>query len=608
MNFHNIIARVKIFLDEAASDREILRRYLFGVVLAVSCLTALWMGLGGQDSFSSAKRLWPIRWMMLGWCALHIPLYLVSRGRFYQAAYSIYSYAVIVILTVLYQTSNADPILKVTTQMTQNYTVLFVSMLLLPVWRFLAFTSMVCGVSLVWVFINNKTLYPAHGNEAATAVMLIVGAMWIISVLTAVLWEAYYRQTAKAHADISAFNTRLREDVEKQAIVIRKHQENISQMQKMEAIGLLAGGIAHDFNNKLTIVRGFGELISGKVEPGSALAGWARNILDAAGDAGLMTRQLLSFSRREMIAPRSVSLNTAVEVRREVLKRLLGEHIGLTVTLDPALGNCLFDPSQLEEVIVNLVLNARDAIGNGGQLEIRTENVLLDAVFADAHPDAKPGLHVCLTVKDSGCGMSADTMSHLFEPFFTTKPKGKGTGLGLATVYGTVKQNGGLIDVESRLGEGSSFRIYLPRVAEEISPETVWTKPELARISGKTILVVEDEARLLELIREVLSSAGYRIITAGGPREAILKSREEGGEIHLLLSDVVMADGGAGRTVAEISAQRPGITVLYMSGYADETVAAHGILDQDKNFLRKPFKPSDLLEKVGSILSKPAAG
>ena len=599
--------RLNRLMNAAASDRDNLRHIIFTVVIIFSALASLFIVFGGQDTFSSPVRLWPIRWMMLGWAMLHIPFYLFSRGRHSQSAYLAYSCGAFVILSVLYQTSNALLIVSITTEISQVHTLLFLSLLLLPIRLFIIFSSAVCFISLSWIQMMSGSLDRVHGREASTAISFIVVAMWFITSLAAILLESYYRQITRAHAELHGLNKRLRKDVEAQSGLIQKHQENTAEMQKMNAIGLLAGGIAHDFNNKLTIVRGFGELISDKAEPGSEMSGWIRNILAASGEASIMTRQLLSFSRREMINPRSVNLNTAVETRCEVFRHLLGENIRLIVALEPELGNCMFDPGQLEEVIVNLIINARDAMGNGGQLEIRTENIALMQEFVEMHPDAKPGPHVCLTVKDTGSGMTPEILSHLFEPFFTTKPKGKGTGLGLATVYGTVKQNGGLIDVESRLGEGSSFRIYLPQVAEVVFKEELKPKPFISRNASATILVVEDEIHLLELIREVLSKAGFRVITARGPHEAILKSREEKGDIHLVLSDVIMAEGGAGRTVLEISAHRPGIPVLYMSGYADETIAAHGILDREKNFLRKPFTPTDLLEKIGDILSKSTA-
>lgn len=606
MKMKDAVARLKLRLRLVTVDREGLRRIIFTMVLALSAVASLFIWFGGQDSFSSPARLWPVRWMMLAWTVMHFPLYLLSRGRHSQAAYLGFCGGSFAVLSVLYQTSNAGPVVNISTEIAQIHSLLFLAMLLFPMRRYLAFSSLICCLFIAWIASRSGHLDQVHGNEAAIALGFIVVAMWLIAALASVLLETYYQQIARAHGELSAFNARLRDEVEMQAGLIRKQQENLTQIQKMEAIGLLAGGIAHDFNNKLTIVRGFGELISENVKVDSPVAGWIRSILEAAGDAGLMTRQLLSFSRREMIAPRSINLNARVEARREVFKRLLGEHIVLAVIPEPALGNCLFDPGQLEEVLVNLVLNARDALGNGGRLEIRTENVLLDGEFIALHPDALTGPHVSLEVRDTGSGMTQETLSHLFEPFFTTKPTGKGTGLGLATVYGIVKQNGGSIYAESRIGQGSSFRIFLPRVAAEAVAADVKIKPEIGRACSGTILVVEDEVRLLELVRVVLTNAGYRVMTAGGPYEAILKSRNDGGEINLLLCDVIMPDGGAGRTVAEISAQRPGIPVLYMSGYADETISAHGIIDRKKNFLRKPFSASDLLEKVGSVIVKSA--
>ena len=385
-------------------------------------------------------------------------------------------------------------------------------------------------------------------------------------------------------------------------------EEQLRQAQKMEAVGRLAGGIAHDFNNLLMVIQGYSDLMVERLPSGDPLHRNAEQIQMAAQRASSLTRQLLAFSRKQMLAPKILNVQTVVADMEKILRRLIGEDIQLETSSAPDLGLVKADRSQIEQVILNLAVNARDAMPQGGRLTIETANVELDASYS--HPPAvlSPGKYVMLAVTDNGCGMDAETQAHVFEPFFTTKEKGKGTGLGLATVYGVVKQSGGYVWVYSEPGRGTSFKIYLPRIEEKVVPGARDGKIDArpAERGSETILLVEDEKGVRELAREYLTSTGYTVIEAEDGHTALELAAMHVGPVHLLLTDVVMP-GISGRELAERVGQiRPGIKILYMSGYTDQAVVHHGILENDAVLLQKPFTLITLAAKLREILAVPA--
>lgn len=384
----------------------------------------------------------------------------------------------------------------------------------------------------------------------------------------------------------------------------RKLEEQFRQAQKMEAIGHLAGGVAHDFNNLLTVINGYTEHLLGALPAEDK----SRDILLEIGKAGdraaSLTRQLLAFSRKQVLASQVLDLNVLVHEAEKMLRRLIGEDITLAVTLAPNLGAVKADPGQIEQMILNLVVNARDAMPLGGRLSIETKNVELDAAYTKLLSLGAVGPHVLITVRDTGCGMDDTTRGRLFEPFFTTKEVGKGTGLGLATVYGIVKQSGGHIEVESELGQGSTFSIYLPRV-NQAAPVKAAPDPQHLPKGTETILMVEDEDIVRSLVGMILQSKGYSVLQARNGEEALRLLDEQGHEnIHLLLTDLIMPKMG-GRQLAElVMARRPNIKVLYVSGYTDDAVIQHGVLGPDMAFLQKPFTPIVLARKVREVLDQ----
>ena len=379
-------------------------------------------------------------------------------------------------------------------------------------------------------------------------------------------------------------------------------EEQLRQAQKMEAVGRLAGGIAHDFNNLLTAILGYSELMEDQLPDDKDLRSSLHEIHRAGERAAALTRQLLAFSRKQVMRPRTLDLNAVVPEMEKLLQRLIGEDVTLTTLLGRDLDCVNADPGQLEQVIMNLAVNARDAMPEGGTLTITTENAILDAGFVAAHPGARAGEYAVLTVSDSGTGMSEEVRRHLFEPFFTTKEQGKGTGLGLATAYGIVKQSDGYISVESEPGRGSSFRLYFPRVAGV--PESATTGARLAVTSDgiETILLVEDEVGVRRLSRTILETQGYTVLEAASGEEALAVARAHRGEIHLVATDVVMP-GMSGRMLWDrLLPLRPNARVLFISGYTDDAVVRHGVHESGIAFLEKPFTPHTLAEKVREAL------
>ena len=386
----------------------------------------------------------------------------------------------------------------------------------------------------------------------------------------------------------------------------RRLEEHLRQAQKMEAIGQLAGGIAHDFNNLLTTIQGYSELLLRDLSAGDPRQQYVAEIARAGERAATLTHQLLTFSRKEFPQPRVLNLNSIVRSMGEMLRRLIGEDIELVMQTDPALGAVQADPGQIEQVIMNLAVNARDAMAQGGRLTITTANVLLDEASAGRHAGLQPGPYIRLTVTDTGSGMAPETLSHIFEPFFTTKDVGKGTGLGLSTVYGVVSQSGGSIWVDSALGQGSSFTIYLPRVAAAPNACTVTPPFQEVLYGTETILVVEDESPVRQFAVTVLRQAGYTVLEAAHAEEALrvaVAHREQ--TIHLLITDVLMPQMN-GRELAErIKATRPDLKVLFISGYMANAIADQGLLQGRMALLQKPFTPSALTYKVREMLDTP---
>lgn len=381
--------------------------------------------------------------------------------------------------------------------------------------------------------------------------------------------------------------------------------EMLRQSQKMEAVGQLAGGVAHDFNNLLGVILGYTGLTLDRLSPRDPSCGAIQEIQKAAERAALLTRQLLAFSRKQVLQPKLLDVNTVVAGTEKLLQRLIGEHIELRVIPDPALAHVKADAGQLEQIIMNLAVNARDAMPTGGKLTIETSNVEIDNAYVEAHPGAQSGPHVKLAVSDTGFGMDASTRVRIFEPFFTTKEFGKGTGLGLSTVYGIVKQSGGSIWVYSEVGLGTTFKIYLPSVAA--IPHVASPGGTLAKAEGgsQTILVVEDELALLRVTQQSLAIVGYEILSAGSPAEAIRISERHPGPIHLLVTDVIMPGMNGAQLASHLSPHRPEMKVLYVSGYTDDTIVRHGVLDPRLHFLQKPFSPRALANMVHAVLAPP---
>jgi PAS domain S-box-containing protein len=387
----------------------------------------------------------------------------------------------------------------------------------------------------------------------------------------------------------------------------RRHlEEQLRQSQKMDAIGQLAGGIAHDFNNLLTVIAGRAQLIISRLRPEEPIHRDATLVRTTADRAAALTHQLLAFSRKQVLQPQVLDLDAVVAGMEPMLGRLIGENIDLAVIPTVGLGRVKADPGQIEQVIVNLAVNARDAMPEGGRLTVETADVELDAAYASRHLSVPPGPYVVLAVTDNGLGMDEPTRSRVFEPFFTTKGPGKGTGLGLATVYGIVKQSGGDIQVYSECGRGTSFKIYLPRVAEPTTPPAEARGTAGATPRGdETVLLVEDEAEVRDLAREILEASGYRVLQACDPHEAVLMAERHAGAIHLLLTDVIMPRQ-SGRALAErLRPLRPELQVLYMSGYTNEAIIRHGVLEPDTVFIQKPFTPAALGQKVRETLDGP---
>ena len=382
----------------------------------------------------------------------------------------------------------------------------------------------------------------------------------------------------------------------------KKLEKQLHLSQRMEAIGQLAGGVAHDFNNLLTVILGCCEALTEELSGNPAALRRIEMIRKAGDSATDLTRQLLAFGRRQMLRPKVIGPGEVLEEVAGMLRRLIGENIRLEVNIHPEAGCIRADPGQMEQILVNLAANARDAMPTGGRLLIEVYNAELDEAYVKLHPPAVPGPYVMFSVSDTGCGMDQKTQSQIFDPFFTTKELGKGTGLGLATVYGIVKQSGGYIWVYSELGKGTVFKVYLPRVESATTHRQQIDTDSAAERGSETILLAEDSEALREIAREYLEGLGYTVIEASSGENALKRAAEFGGEIHLLLTDVVMS-GMNGRDLADqIARKYPGIKILFTSGYTDDAIARQGIFDLSVAFIQKPYRPRALARKIREML------
>jgi PAS domain S-box-containing protein len=380
-------------------------------------------------------------------------------------------------------------------------------------------------------------------------------------------------------------------------------EEQLRTKQELEAIGRLAGGIAHDFNNLVGIILGHAELLSAGSDLTERLKNGLAQIRRAGERAAALTHQLLAFSRKQVLQPKVLDLNAIVADVQKMLARVIGEDIELVTRLHPSLAPVKADPVQMEQVLMNMAVNARDAMPRGGTLLIETANAAPDEALARQHPNLATGPYVMLTVSDTGHGMDAQTLEHVFEPFFTTKELGKGTGMGLATVYGIVTQSGGNISVSSELGKGTTFRVYLP--AETAAAETRVEESAEAVVGGtETILVVEDESNLREITRIFLEDYGYRVLEASDAKQALQLAQTFADPIHLMLTDVIMPGMSGGQLAEQIVSARPGMKVAYMTGYTDEMVVHHNVLEPGIALLQKPFDKLQLARKVRSVLDR----
>ena len=384
----------------------------------------------------------------------------------------------------------------------------------------------------------------------------------------------------------------------------KKLEEQLVQAQKIESVGRLAGGVAHDFNNMLGVILGYSEMALEQIKDNHSLHSALLGIQEAAQRSADLTRQLLAFARKQTISPKVLDLNSKVKSMLNMLKRLIGEDIRLSWLPGKNLGSIRMDPSQFDQILANLCVNARDAIEDMGEITIETENVFVDTTYCATHADFIPGEYVLLAVSDNGCGMNRETLSHIFEPFYTTKKMGAGTGLGLATSYGIVKQNNGFIDVYSELGHGTTIKIYLPHYTAKISGTTETLMPEPTVPGHETILLVEDEPMILEMTTMMLRRAGYHILSASTPGEAIRLAHENAGKIDLLMTDVIMPEMNGRDLAKNLLSFCPHLKRLFMSGYTANVIVHHGVLDEGVNFIQKPFIMQNVVAKIRDVLDR----
>lgn len=393
------------------------------------------------------------------------------------------------------------------------------------------------------------------------------------------------------------------EEAHKQSEEERKSLQNqLLQAQKLESIGRLAGGVAHDYNNMLSVINGYTELALHKVAPTDPLHSDLKEILKAARRSADITRQLLAFARKQTISPRPLDMNETVESMLKMLRRLIGEDVDLIWLPKTDLWPVKMDPAQIDQILANLCVNARDAIDGVGKITIETDKVVFDGEYCARHPGFTPGQFVLLAVSDDGCGMEREILGKIFEPFFTTKDVSQGTGLGLATVYGIVKQNNGFINVYSEVGRGTTIKIYLPRHAGKTLRQEEAIATEAARGQGETILVVDDERMVLDVGKNMLERLGYHVLTATSPGEATHQALTHSGEIHLVMTDVVMPEMNGRDLFKQLQNLYPNLRSLFMSGYTANVIVHQGVLDEGVNFIQKPFSMSELADKVRGAL------
>jgi signal transduction histidine kinase len=445
---------------------------------------------------------------------------------------------------------------------------------------------------------NGRTMLPMHENPLVRAMAGQATPETEVIVKNGAVPGATIAMTATSlydHRELLSGGIAVLRDVTRQ----KRLEQQLAQSQKMEAIGLLAGGVAHDFNNLLAVISSYGELVFNDLAESDPARDDVGEMLEAARRASGLTRQLLAFSRRQVVEPKVLDLNAAVADSEKLLGRLLGEDVELTTDLAPSLGRVKGDPSQIEQIVLNLSVNARDAMPEGGTLVITTANVELDDAYAAAHPGVEVGDYVALSVKDSGCGMDAATVARIFEPFFTTKEVGKGTGLGLSTVYGIVSQAGGHVEVKSDIGLGTEFRIYLPRVDESAESERRERMASVPVHGPATILVVEDDEAVRRIASRILRQRGYEVIECRSADDA--RTAASSTRIDLLLTDVVMPGVSGPKLAEELARALPGLRTLFMSGYPGAGPHHHSV-EPNGPLLTKPFTPASLAEKVREVL------
>lgn len=454
-----------------------------------------------------------------------------------------------------------------------------------------------------WTVIAQQPLAAAFASSRTLAWQLGGAGLLMAGLMGGLVW-GLGRENARrrgAEAALVAMNEDLEQRVDQRTAALRQKEEELLQAQKMEAVGRLAGGVAHDFNNLLTVILGSTELLLDRLPGDAPERPEIQATHEAAERAANLTRQLLAFSRKQVMQPQILDLNDLLDGMRGLLDRVLGENISVVWKLAPGLHPVKFDPGQIEQVVMNLVVNASDAMPHGGKLTIDTANVELDEHYAAEHPEAQTGPHAMIAISDTGTGMDAQTRKRIFEPFYTTKQLGRGTGLGLSTVYGIVRQGGGNIWVYSEPNRGTTFKVYLPRTDEAAIPAVHELHGAEPAGTG-TVLVVEDEPGVRTLLVRVLRTAGYQVLEAQDAANARRVLSEHDGAIDLLLADVVLPDVSGPALAAEFEREQPGLRVLYMSGYTNDAIVHHGMLDEGIAFIEKPLRPRTILAKVREML------